>query len=191
MELQRELLHERLASYARLGGGWPVPMAGGVWWVTLAYAATELSLQNWLLTAFITTGTIFPMALLIAKLAKNPFMKDRTAVQTLLVPAFVSMLLFWPGAMTAYYTAPELAPMLLAIGLSVHWPVIGWSYGRAPLFIAHCVIRAVAVTAIWWLAPDQRVLGISLVVAAIYFLTVAALLIDSRLVSRQLEYDTV
>lgn len=189
MELQRELLRERLASYARLGGGWPVPFAGGLWWVTLAYAAKELSLTNWTLTAFITTGTIFPLALLIAKLAKNPFMQDRTAVQTLLVPAFVAMLLFWPSAITAYYAAPELAPMLLAIGMSAHWPIIGWSYGRAPLFIAHCLIRAVAVTAIWWLAPDQRLLGISLAVAGIYFATVAALLIDSRLVARQLDDD--
>ncbi|NRA29571.1 MAG: hypothetical protein HRU11_04850 [Parvularculaceae bacterium] len=186
MDLQKALQHERLSSYARLGGGWPVPLAGGLWWVGLAYASTVFGLRDWLLVAFVTTGAIFPVALLIAKLAGNPFIKDRTALTSLLVPAFVGMLLFWPGAITAYYEAPELAVMLLAIGMSVHWPVIGWSYGRAPIFLAHCLVRAVAVTAIWWAAPDVRVLGISLVVAAIYFVTVAVLMIDSRMVRSRL-----
>lgn len=186
MTLSEELRREALGAYARLGGGWPVPLAGGIWWLTLAYAATRLSPQDWALVAFVTSGTIFPMALLIARLAGNDFIRDRTALSSLLLPAFVGMLLFWPGAIVAYFHAPDLVPLILAIGMSGHWPVIGWSYGRAGLFIGHCLVRAVAVTTLWLTVPDDRWLSISLAVATIYAVTVAILLVDSRAVRRQL-----
>jgi len=53
-------------------------------------------------------------------------MRDKTAVMDALWPAFVSMLLFWPIAISAYWTYPQLVPLVLAIGMSIHWPVIGW-----------------------------------------------------------------
>lgn len=183
--LQRALLADRLASYLRLGGGWPIPLAGTVYWGALAFfGAQGVSLQTWSMAAFLGTGAIFPLALLFAKLAGNPFLKDRAAVTSVLVPTFISMLLFWPMVVAAVQEGPELIPLILAIGLSLHWPVIGWSYGRTALFAAHAVIRAVLVLMIWLTLPEARLTALPLAVASIYLLTVLAILVDTTLLGR-------
>jgi uncharacterized protein DUF7010 len=71
-------------------------------------------------------------------------------------PAFVSMLLFWPIAISAYWTYPQLVPLVLAIGMSIHWPLIGWTYGRTAIYTAHAVVRAVACFVLWnwWPQPS-------------------------------------
>ena len=73
----------------------------------------------------------------------------------------------------------DIALVILAIGLSIHWPVIGWSYGRTAIFCAHSIIRAVLVLALYFLFPEQRFLFIPLAVAFVYAVTVLALILDS------------
>lgn len=171
---------DRLASYRRLRGGFPIPLAGTVYWAALAwYGYSGASIGNWSMVAFIGSGAIFPMALLFAAIFRNPFMKDKTATGDVLLPAFISMLLFWPMIIGAVQVAPELVPLILAIGMSLHWPVIGWSYARTGLFSAHAIVRAVAVLAIWLMLPEARLTLLPLSVAVVYFLTVLALVVDS------------
>ena len=180
MNLTEQLKQERLAAYGRLRGGWPIPLAGMIYWGALAaFGSTAPSLGTWSIIAFIGTGLIFPLAVLIAKAAGNPFMKDKTAVTDILIPAFISMLLFWPMVIGARLEAPEMIPLILAIGLSLHWPVIGWSYGRTGLFSAHSIIRSAVVLFIWYLMPAERLTLLPLSVAGIYLITVIAIYIDS------------
>ncbi|MEO1312033.1 MAG: hypothetical protein AAFV51_13885 [Pseudomonadota bacterium] len=186
-ELAAALQKERLASYARLRGGFPIPLAGTTYWGVLAGLGYAGVGDAWYWTALFGSGAIFPLALFFAAIFRNPFMKDRTAVGGVLVPAFVSMLLFWPMAIAALWTELSLFPLILAIGLSIHWPVIGWSYGRPALFSAHSVIRAVVAFLIWWKLPDARLTLLPASVALIYFLTVIAIFIDSGVVKARLE----
>ena len=39
--------------------------------------------------------------------------------------AMGAMLLFWPGAIAAMWNDTALAPLLIAIGMPGHWPVLG------------------------------------------------------------------
>lgn len=187
MDLQAQLLRARLESYAALSGGYPVPLAGMIYWAALCVYGHFASLQNWSFIAFITSGLIFPMAVVLAKLLRKDFMKAKGPVDSVLAPAFIGMLLFWPGCIAAFYTAPDLVPLILAIGMAGHWPVIGWSYGRLGIFAAHAIIRAAAVTALWFAFPDDRIMYIPGAVAIIYLVTVLALIIDSGNVSRKLK----
>lgn len=174
------LKDERLASYHRVRGGFPVPLAGAVWWAALAYAGyAGLNLQSWIFAAAIGSGLIFPLALLFAKLFRCDFMKDRTAVTSVLAPTFISMLLFWPIAISAWWSFPPLFPLVLAIGMSLHWPVIGWTYGRAALFSGHAIVRAVVCFYIWNWMPEARMTLLPASVAAIYLVTVLVIWIDS------------
>ncbi len=179
MSLNEALLIERQSSYARLRGGYSVPLAGTTYWIGLGvwgYAATP---SSWALTAFITSGAIFPLALMFAKLLRNDFMAERTAVTSVLAPTFIAMLLYLPMAISAYYVDPQLAPLMIGIGMSLHWPVIGWSYGRTSVFTAHTLVRAAVVTAMWWAAPDLRFTALPFAIAAIYAVTVVVILLDS------------
>ena len=176
--LTEALKRERLASYVRLSGGFPIPLAGMVYWAALGVLGYRLELGQWANIAFFGSGAIFPLALLFAQIFKNPFMKDRTAVSNVLLPAFISMLLFWAIIVAAVQEGQTLLPLILAIGMSFHWPVIGWSYGRTAIFSAHAIVRAVVVLAIWIAFPEQRLTWLPLSVAVVYALTVIVILVD-------------
>lgn len=188
MDLVTALRAERLASYYRLRGGYPVPLAGGIWWTSLAFAGfAGLSPGRWNLLAFVTSGLIFPLALGLSRVLRVDFMRDRTVVTDVLVPTFLSMMLFWPIAISAFWTQPVLVPLVLAIGMSIHWPVIGWSYGRPALYSAHALVRAVLCFVIWNWLPQGRFTILPMAVALVYFATVAALLMDSRRATQALQ----
>ena len=177
--LKAQLLAHRLAQYIRLSGGAPIPLAGAVYWAALAWVGTFTDISGWAAIAFPLSGAIFPLALIFAKLMKCNFLKDKSAVGDVLLPTLISMLLFWPMLiMAAKSGASDLIVPILAIGMSLHWPVIGWNYGRTALFTAHAVIRAVMITYIWFALPDYILTAIPLAVAAIYILTVIAIYID-------------
>ncbi len=184
MDLAEAVLEDRRAAYVRLRGGYPFPIAGIFYWGALSVLGLFVTGKTWGLWAFIGSGSIFPLALLFGALFRVPFMADKTAVSTLLGPAFLSMLLFWPMAIAAFWSAPDLVPLILAIGMSIHWPIIGWSYGRVPIYAAHALVRALAVFAIWVLLPEARFTLVPLAVAIIYALTTLALYIDSGRMAR-------
>ena len=183
-ELKQALLEERRSAYLRLSGGFPIPLAGAVYWFALAIAGYQFDLRSWVMIAVWGTGGIFPLALLFAKLFKNPFMKDESPVNSVLVPTFIGMLLFWAIMVAALQTAPEMAPLVLAIGLSMHWPVIGWTYGRSVLFSGHAIIRAVIVVYLWLQFPEHRLTWLPLSVAVVYVVTVLAIWVDIGILKR-------
>lgn len=186
--LKEELLKRRRASYIRLKGGFPIPLAGAIYWFALGIAGYSLSIGPWSQFAFFASGAIFPLALLLAKFFKNNFMKDKNVVDSVLLPTFISMLLFWPMLIATVRTEPELISLILAIGMSIHWPVIGWSYGRAALFSAHSLIRAFIVLLIWFYFPEARLTWLPFSVSLIYVLTVIAIYLDAENLRRQISY---
>ncbi|OYQ35585.1 hypothetical protein CHU95_07630 [Niveispirillum lacus] len=180
MVLRALVAADRRASYLRLSGGFPVPLAGMIYWLILAGAGQLLDFKGWLMVAVWGSGLIFPLALLLAKLFNCHFIGDRTAVTNVLLPAFISMLLFWPVLAASLSISPELAPLILAIGMSGHWPIIGWTYDRVGLYAGHALIRALITTLIWFWLPDARLTLLPLSVAILYGLTVLAILMDVR-----------
>ncbi len=179
-DLKQALFLEREASFFRLRGGYPIPLAGATWWAILGTMGLYLHNRNlWIFLAFVTSGAIFPLALLYARLFKIDFMRDKTSVTDALFPAFTAMLLFWPIAISAFWTYPQLVPLILAIGMSMHWPVIGWTYARTAIYTAHSVIRAIACFLLWNWFPSTRFTLLPFTVSAIYLATVAAILIAS------------
>lgn len=179
-ELKVAVRADRLASYVRLKGGFPIPLAGAIYWAFLALVGWRSGLETWVLSSMWSSGLLFPLALLLAKLFGNGFMRDRTSVGDVLLPTFVAMLLFWPMLISAVWTAPQLASLILAIGMSLHWPVIGWSYGRTALYTTHAVVRAIVIFVIWNWFPQERLTLLPLSVSFVYFATVVAILIDVR-----------
>jgi len=182
-DLKRCVKADRLASYVRLKGGFPIPLAGAVYWAVLAYVGYTQDLWVWLKIAVWGSGLIFPLALFFAWLFRIRFMSDRTSVSDVLAPTLISMFLFWPMLAAALPVAPELASLILAIGMSLHWPVIGWSYGRTYLYTAHAVVRAVVVFVIWNCMPEARLTLLPLSVCLIYLATIVAILADQLMMA--------
>jgi hypothetical protein len=137
-----------------------------------------MSLGAWMFWAAVGSGAIFPLAVLLATMTGNGFLRDRNPLSSVLFPAFAGMLLFWPMVFATAKVGLEATPLIIAIGLSAHWPVIGWSYARTLLFTSHSVVRAGIVTWIWFTMPDARITLLPFAVAAIYLVTVLAIVID-------------
>jgi hypothetical protein len=180
MTLRNVLLRERGAESARLLGGYPIPLIGIFYWAALGLLGTRLSPDRWTFWAFILSGPVFPLVLLFARIFRNELLPDRNPVSGVLSPALLAVLLFWPIAIAAWWTDVQLVPLILAIGMSLHWPVVGWSYGRTGLYTAHAFVRTIVCFLIWWLVPEGRFPWLPLSVSAIYLLTVAAIIVDSR-----------
>lgn len=178
--LKEALKRHRRAQYLRLNGGFPVPLAGCVYWALLGILGFYTDLGGWANIALPASGAIFPLALLFAAIFKCPFMKDKSAVGDILLPAFISMLLFWPMLIAAAHVQATLVPLILAIGMSLHWPVIGWAYARTSLFSAHAIIRALFCLFIFEKFSEYSTTWMPLGIAAIYALTVVAILWDVR-----------
>jgi len=179
-ELRAAVRRDQLASFVRLRGGFPFPLAGAIYWAALGIAGYYLRVETWNLAAFVFSGVIFPLAVLLAKIFRCDFMKDKTATGDVLGPAFTAMLLFYAIAFAAFSAAPQLVPLILAVGMSQHWPVIGWSYGKPALYSAHAIVRAIGAFIIWTWIPDGRFTLIPFWVAAVYLVTVAAIVVAAK-----------
>lgn len=185
-ELNAALKAGRLGAYAEARGGWPVPLAGATYWGVLAWLGGQMDPANWSLLAAVMSGAIFPVAIAYAAIFRNPFMKVKGPDQGVIYMAMGAMLLFWPMAIAAMWNFNALTPLILAIGMSGHWPVFGWSYGRPLPFLFHVIVRAVVAFGIWQYMPEGRFTVLSAAVAGIYLVTVALLFIDSGAVARRL-----
>lgn len=183
--LEIALKEERLAFYARVRGGYSAPLAGTVFWLGLGVLGYYADLAAWSKIAFPASGLIFPLAVFFGWALKNPWLKDKSATTSLLAPVFISMLLFWVFIVAAINEAPSLIPLILAVGMSFHWPAIGWTYGRSALYTAHAVVRALVCLYIFMAYPDHRLTWLPLSVAAVYFVTVIAIYVDSGAVARR------
>jgi hypothetical protein len=180
MDLKSALLRERLDLYVRLRGGISFPIAGAIWWGAFAVLGASLPVKQWALWAFVASGLIFPIAIVVSRIMRIDFFNEKSSVDDVLVPAFIGMLLFWPMAFAAFWSAVEMTPLILAIGMAMHWPTIGWSYGRTAIYSAHAIVRAVAALVLWVLFPDQRTVLVPASVSVVYLLTVAVIVTDLR-----------
>lgn len=173
MDFTEQLGIQRQSYFIRTNGGIALPAAGLLYWLMLAVAGYGLQPSQWMLLAFAASGLIFPLGLLLRKplradiLAKSP-------LASAIGPALLSMMLSWPIIIVTSAVNPSLAPLTLAVGMGLHWPVIGWLFGSRVCMI-HAISRVLLVTALWYLFPNDRFTLIPLMVAFLYGLTIAAL----------------
>jgi hypothetical protein len=82
-------------------------------------------------------------------------------------------------AISAWWTYPPIVPLILAVGISIHWPIIGWIYGRTCIYTAHAAVRAIACFILWNWFPATRFTLLPFTVALIYIFTVFAICLSS------------
>ena len=155
--------------------------AGATYWGVLAALGFWFSNTSaWYWAALFGTGALYPLALLFSRLLRTPI-HQKSALSGVLVPAFFSMMLFWPIAIAALWTDVELFVLVLAIGLSLHLPVAGWVVRLTPLYILHCIIRAICAFAVWHLRPEELTTLLPGLISSLYFLTAISAYFFSQL----------
>ena len=152
---------ERLALLAR--GGIAAPAAGAIYWAALFVLGLYLSPTNWCLIAFITSGLIFPLALLLQRPTRSNIMVKDSPVASAGMVGFINVAIGWAMTIPAFHTDPQLVPLTLGIGMSLHFASIGWSYGSRVLMF-HPLVRAVVIVTLWYSLPGRRFTAIPLAI---------------------------
>ncbi len=168
-----ELNLEKSKYIIETNGGISLPAAGFIYWLLLGISGYYLEANTWALLGFFTSGLIFPLGLLLSK-PLNSNLMVKGPLSSLVMPAMTSMFLSWPMIIAGYLTDISLVPLFLAIGMSLHWPVIGWVYGSNTCFI-HAISRVAIVTILWFGLPEYRFTVIPVVVSIIYLVTIFGL----------------
>ncbi|WP_144051765.1 DUF7010 family protein [Fibrisoma limi] len=185
MTFAEQLDRERRRYFVRSNGGIALPAAGTLYWLALSIAGFWLKPGQWMLLAFTTSGLIFPLGLALQKpLRANILIKS--PLSGLIGPALTTMMLSWPVTIAASGVDKALVPLTLAVGMSLHWPIIGWLFGSR-VCIIHAISRAALTTGIWYLFPSDRFTLIPLAVGLLYGLTVWGIRYEVRKAEQNLE----
>ncbi len=174
--------------FIKANGGISLPIAGFVYWLSLGICGFFVSNNTWSLIAFFTSGLIFPLGILLSKPLKSNILA-KGPLSTLIMPAIAAMFLSWPMIIAGYITDVHLTPLLVAIGMSLHWPVIGWVYG-SKVCLAHAILRGLIVTLLWFSFPELRFITIPWAVSIIYLITVLGLKKEVQVAKKVINIET-
>jgi hypothetical protein len=167
------LVTEKRNFLIKANGGIGLPAAGFIYWLGVGIAGFYLTPQTWYGVACFATGLIFPLGILLAKPLKSDVLA-KSEISSVLFPALISMLMFWPLAIAGGMLDVSFVPLAIGVGMGLHWPVIGWMYGGKS-FMAHAFVRTIGCTLIWFALPAHRFTILPLYVAFVYFVTVLAI----------------
>jgi len=157
--------------------GISAPAAGAVYWLALGIAGFYLPPKTWCLLAFVTSGAIFPLAIALQKpLRANMFVKS--ALDSMTFPTLLPVMLCFGFTIPAFHVEPQLVPLGLSIGMTMHWPTIGWMYGRTAAFSTHAIVRVLSAVTLWYAFPDYRFSLVPLSTGVVYAATFLYLMYD-------------
>src|SRR5665647_515734 len=90
---QLSMERERLA--LRAGGGIAAPAAGAIYWGALSVLGLYASPTIWCLVAFVTSGVMFPLALLLQRPTRSSVMVKDSPVANAGMVGFVNVAAGW------------------------------------------------------------------------------------------------
>ena len=159
--------------------GVSAPAAGTIYWLALGFAGFYLADKpnTWCVLAFITSGMIFPLAIALQKpLRANMFVKS--PLDSMTFPTLLPVMLCFGFSIPAFHSQKDLVPLGLSIGMTMHWPMIGWMYGRTGAFSTHAIVRVLSAVALWYAFPDYRFSLVPLSTGVVYLATFLWLMWD-------------
>jgi hypothetical protein len=147
-----------------------LPIAGAIVWAVVAAFGVVLPFKTALLALIFSTGAIFPLALLIARLRKEELLTNRNPLAKLMGTCVLMVNLLWAVHIPLLMRAPAFVPLSLGIAFGLHWMVYSWIISH-PLGYVHAVLRTVGLVVAWFLFPQNVVTACAVVVVLAYCVT--------------------
>jgi len=148
-----------------------MPIAGAIYWLALAIVSTQVSERLGLLILLFGSGTIFPIALLIAKITKENVFSPNNPLAKLMGLSVLMVNLLWALHIPLFLYAPEFLPLSVGIGLGLHWIVYSWII-QHPVGLIHAILRTVLVLLAWFIFPESRLFAIGISIVLVYCLSI-------------------
>ena len=173
-------LEDQRRSFIRGGGRFlAFPIAGAIVWLAVGLASLVVSAPIALYILLFATGTIFPMALLIARITKQQVFPPQNPFGSLMGLAVLMVNLLWVLHVILVLRAPSLAPLSIALALGIHWIVFGWIIQSA-IGLVHATARCILCTSSFLLFPQHSVCAVALPVVLCYAFTIIQLRMHFR-----------
>ena len=167
---------EREQFFIQTHGSVYLPIIGIIFWPSLGVMGYFLSPRILCLTVFFAIAILFPVAMILAKwLEKRLLLKSSLA--SLILPASAPILMSFGITVPVYFADITLVPLTFVIGLSLHWPVIGWLYNQRG-FLVHSMVRTVLAMSIWYFFPTHLFTLLPISIGFLYFATACWLLFE-------------
>lgn len=121
-------MRDELATRTRRGIG--MPLAGAIWWLTLAILAATLPITTANVLAFFATGAVFPIGWGLTRLFGGDLMAKSPLTRLGMQLNFVQ-LAYWPVLVAVHFQHPEMVPFVFAVLFGSHFMPYGWYYRSA------------------------------------------------------------
>jgi hypothetical protein len=169
-------LDEQRAEFAR-GRFLAMPIAGTIAWsvVGVCGAFLPIGLAAWVL--FIGTGSIFGMALLIARLLGEDLVgktRPGNAFDALFMHTMVMSWLVFAIAIPFFQVELTSLPLTVGILLGLMWVPFSWIIQHG-VGLFHAFTRTPMVLGAWYLFPEDRFVAVPAVIVAVYLATIYVL----------------
>lgn len=152
-----------------------MPLAGMIVWLVMSILSVAFTEANLSLILLFAMGSIFPIALIIAKFRGEDLLSAENPLAKLMGLCVLMVNLLWALHIPLYMYAPEFIPLSLGVGLGLHWIIYSWIV-QHPVGIYHAVLRALALMAVWFVFPEYRFLAICVAVVLMYLFSTYVML---------------
>ncbi len=152
-----------------------MPIAGAFIWASIALLSTLLNENIAIYVLLFATGTIFPVALVIAKLRNENVVSSPNPFAKLMGLCIIMVNLLWVVHIPLLLNVPELVPLSLGVALGLHWVVYSWIV-QHPVGLIHAVLRSILIVAVWYLFPSNRLFAISSAIVLVYLVSIYQML---------------
>lgn len=148
-----------------------MPIAGAIYWLTIAIVSTQVSERLGLLVLLFGSGLIFPIAFLVSRLTKEEVFSSKNPLAKLMGASVVMVNLLWAVHIPLFLYAPEFLTLSVGIGLGLHWVVYSWII-QHPVGLIHAFLRTALVLTVWFSFPESRLLAVGLSIALAYIFSI-------------------
>ncbi len=152
-----------------------MPIAGAIVWLGVALISTQTSDKLGVLILLFATGSIFPIALVIARLRKESLTSSENPLAKLMGWCILMVNLLWAVHVPLFIYAPEFVPLSVGVSLGLHWVVYSWIV-QHPVGIIHAVLRTILILIAWLAFPEQQLLAIGLCITFVYGISIVQML---------------
>lgn len=160
---------ERELFFIQTQGGVYLPIIGIIFWPSLGVAGYFLTPQAWCVSVVCLFAVSLPVSfILFRSLVKKLLLKSPFA--SLIFPALVPVFISFGITVPVYFSDISLVPLVLVLGLSFHWPVVGWLYNQS-VFIFHSLARTVVAVSMWYFFPEHLFTLLPISVGLLYLIT--------------------
>lgn len=162
-----------------------IPLSGAIVWLLIGIAGFLLPERQAAWVLFIGTGSMFYLAVFIARFTGEPIFetfKPKKALHGVFVLIVVMTLLMYAIAIPLFLIEITSLPLTIGIISGLMWIPFSWVIQHW-VGVFHGLLRTLLIVTAWYLAPEYRFVAIPFVIVFIYCVTIFILNFNVRAVN--------